>query len=91
MNQAAPKADAPMSFPIPNFGPALNALQKELFDTFDGMNREWVSRVQSEAKLATAAGCWPTARSSWRPERGYSLRRRSPARDGVEIPLCYRL
>ena len=53
MNQAAPKADAPMSFPIPNFVPALNALQKELFDTFDGMNREWVSRVQSEAKLAS--------------------------------------
>ena len=72
MNQAAPKADAPMSFPILNFVPALNALQKELFDTFDGMNREWVSRVQSEAKLAsdfvsklTAARSIPDAASAY--------------------------
>jgi hypothetical protein len=52
MNQAKPKADAATSFPIPNFVPALTTMQKELFDTFEGINRQWVSRIESEAKLA---------------------------------------
>jgi hypothetical protein len=72
MKQATPKADAATSFPIPNFVPALNAMQKEFFDTFEGMNREWVSRIQSEAKLAsdfvsklTAARSIPDAASAY--------------------------
>ena len=72
MNQAKPKADTPTSFPIPNFVPALTTMQKEFFDTFESMNREWVSRIQSEAKLAsdfvsklTAARSIPDAASAY--------------------------
>jgi hypothetical protein len=52
MNQTTSTADV-TSFPVPNFVPAMVAMQKELFDMFTGMNRTWLSRMESEAKLAS--------------------------------------
>lgn len=47
-------------------------MQKELFETFEGINRQWVSRIESEAKLAsdfvsklTAARSIPDAASAY--------------------------
>jgi CBS domain-containing protein len=64
LNYAKSDADAATNFPKPNLLPAMIAVQKKFFERFEGINRDWVCRIQSRVKLASDFVCKLTAAQS---------------------------